>query len=47
MGIKLGISKAELMHEYYFDEIPLVFDRYNALSNGDSKKEDAFADDLW
>ncbi|HMM32065.1 MAG TPA: hypothetical protein PKB13_09845 [Clostridia bacterium] len=48
MGLKLGISKAELMREYYFDEIPLIFDRYNALfGGGEGKKEDAYADDLW
>ena len=47
MALKLGISKAELMQEYYFDEIPLIFERYNAIFNGEKKEEEAFADDLW
>ena len=45
MALKLGISKAELMQEYYFDELPLIFERYNALFNA-AKKEEAYADDL-
>ena len=47
MALKLGISKSELMREYYFDEIPLIFERYNALFNAQNKEEEAYADDLW
>ena len=47
MAIKLGISKAELMQEYYFDEIPLIFERYSALFGGKEQEKEAFADDLW
>jgi|GEM_PF-4912428 len=47
MGVKLGISKGELMQEYYFDEIPLIFERYSALFGEKSQEKDAYADDLW
>ena len=47
MALKLGISKTELMQKYYFDEIPLIFERHNAIFSGEKKEKEAFADDLW
>lgn len=47
MGLKLGIPKSELLQEYYFDEVPIIFERYSALFGNGPKEEDAYADDLW
>ena len=47
MGMKLGISKHALLHDYYFDEIPLIFERYNALFGNNDAPEERYADEIW
>lgn len=35
----IGISKRELLEDYYYDEIPLIFKKYNDLHNPDKDEE--------
>lgn len=48
-ALELGISKKELLEDYYWDEIPLIFERYNALhsSKKEETTEEAYIDDIW
>lgn len=46
-GLKIGISKRELMEDYYPDELTLVFERYAELTNPKEKPEETYADALW
>lgn len=41
----IGISKRELLEDYYYDEIPLIFEKYNDLHNPD-KDEEVYIDQL-
>ena len=36
----IGISKSELLQDYYYDEFLVVLDEYNELHKFDQKKED-------
>ena len=47
-GLKIGISKRELLEDYYPDELALVFSEYARLSMPPEERvEEAFGDDLW
>ena len=43
----MGISKRELLEDYYLDEIGMIFDEYLALSNPGETVEEVYADDIW
>jgi len=36
----IGISKRELLEDYYYDEIPMIFKKYNELHNTDKEKDE-------
>ncbi len=36
---KIGISKSELLNNYYVDEIPIIFDKYVELNKTTNKDE--------
>lgn len=44
-GLKIGISKRELLEEYYPGELAVIFEQYAALS--EPEPEETYADDLW
>lgn len=46
-ALEIGISKKELMNEYYFDEISIIFDRYNAMHKIDKKDESEEEECYW
>lgn len=46
-GLKIGISKRELMEDYYPDELTLVFERYAQLTHPKDEPQEAYADALW
>ena len=46
-GLRLGISKRELLTEYYPDELTRVFAKYAELANPKEKPEEAYGDALW
>ena len=47
-GLKIGISKRELLEDYYPDELALVFSEYARLSMPPEERvEEAYGDDLW
>lgn len=47
-GLKIGISKRELLNDYYPDELALVFSEYARLSNPREEEiQDAYGDELW
>ena len=36
---KIGISKRQLLEDYYYDEIPIIFEKYAELNNPKEKDE--------
>ena len=36
---KIGISKSELLNNYYIDEIPIIFEKYTELSKSTNSDE--------
>lgn len=44
-GLKMGISKRELLEDYYPGELAVVFAQYAAL--GEPEPEESYADELW
>lgn len=36
---KIGISKSELLNNYYVDEIPIIFEKYVELNKSANKDE--------
>jgi hypothetical protein len=48
-GLAIGISKKELLEDYYWDEIPLIFEAYSRLHDTKKKEEveEAYIDDIW
>lgn len=47
-GLKIGISKRELLEDYYPDELALVFSEYARLSGPpEEREEEVYGEDLW
>ena len=46
-ALEIGISKKELMNEYYFDEISIIFDRYNVMHKIDKKEDNEEEEAYW
>lgn len=44
-GLKIGISKRELLEDYYPDELPLIFESYAELSNPKERVDLVYADE--
>jgi hypothetical protein len=36
---KIGITKRQLLEDYYYDEIPIIFEKYAELNNAKEKDE--------
>lgn len=48
-GLAIGISKKELLEDYYWDEVPLIFESYSKLHSSKKEEtvEEAYIDDIW
>lgn len=48
-GLEIGISKKELLEDYYFDEISIIFDRYNKMHKIDEEdnEEEVYWDSIF
>lgn len=43
---KIGITKRQLLEDYYYDEIPIIFEKYTELSNTKEKEEEVGWDQM-
>ncbi len=43
---KIGISKRQLLEDYYYDEIPIIFEKYAELNNPKEKVEEVGWDQM-
>lgn len=46
MAGKIGISKRQLLEDYYYDEIPIIFEKYAELNNPKEKVEEVGWDQM-
>ena len=43
---KIGITKRQLLEDYYYDEIPIIFEKYAELNNPKEKDEEVGWDQI-
>jgi hypothetical protein len=43
---KIGITKRQLLEDYYYDEIPIIFEKYSELNNPKEKDEEVGWDQM-
>ena len=43
---KIGISKSELLNNYYVDEIPIIFEKYAELNKTNQDEVEVTADNF-
>jgi hypothetical protein len=43
---KIGISKRQLLEDYYYDEIPIIFEKYAELNDPKEKVEEVGWDQM-
>lgn len=41
---KIGITKKQLLEDYYYDEIPIIFGKYNELSKPSEEKDMVYSE---
>lgn len=46
MAGKIGISKRQLLEDYYYDEIPIIFEKYAELNNHQEEIEEVGWDQI-